>query len=293
MSRKFDHTKIIRRIAALGMAACFPAVAFAAEVAKEAADLVPDGIREAGVLRIAMPDQGKPFAYKDGDTLKGMDIGLANAVAETLGLSAKIELVPFDAALTGLQADKFDISYGEFYIRAERLKVANFVTSWQTYSSFLVRGDTTFEPKAITELCGYKVGGMAASVELATLQKAAPTCSADKALEVSAFPSSSNAVLALTSGRIDAVLADRGVAESAIATNPTLKATGELGNGVTAIAIKRGDATKGLAEAVKAALEHLNKAGEYKKILDENGVGYGALDSFDIYGENSTPPVYQ
>lgn len=280
-------------VSAIGLALLVPATAMAAELSEAAVALLPAGIKEAGVLRIAMPDQGKPFAYKEGDDLKGLDPDLAEAVAATLGLEPQIELVPFDAALTGLAADKFDISFGEFYIRAERLEVADFVTSWQTFNAFTVRGNGDFRPEAVADLCGYKAAAMAASVTLAQLQAAAPECPADKPLEVSAFPNSSNAVLALTSGRVDTVFMDRGVAEEALKADPTLATTGKLGAGVTAIAIKRGDATKGLAEAVQAAMQALAASGEYQAILDANGVGYGALEAFDIYNETSTPPVYE
>ncbi|MFC3073673.1 transporter substrate-binding domain-containing protein [Shinella pollutisoli] len=46
------------------------------------------------VLRIAVPDVGKPLSYKDGEALKGMDVDLANAVADTLGLKAEIGPIP-------------------------------------------------------------------------------------------------------------------------------------------------------------------------------------------------------
>lgn len=293
MFRKCDRRRMARLMTTVGLAVCLPFAALAAEVSEKAAALVPAAIKDSGVLRIAMPDQGKPFAYKEGEGLKGLDPDLAVAVAETLGLKPAIELVPFDAALTGLQADKFDISFGEFYIRAERLAVADFVTSWQTFNSFMVPGDSDLNPAAVLDLCGYKVAAMAASVNLAGLQKAAPECPADKPLDVSAFPNSSNAVMALVSGRVDAVYTDRGVAEEALQADPTLKTVGKLGAGVTAIAVKRGDATKGMNEAVQAALQHLAETGEYQTILDANGVGYGALEAFDIYNETSTPPVYE
>src|SRR5690606_34935356 len=130
--------KVLGMIAAVaaGAFSLGPAQAQSLEKSDAAAALLPKSIQDAGVLRIAVPDVGKPLAYKEGDALKGMDVDLANAVADTLGLKAEISLIPFSAALAGLQANKYDISYGEFYVTEERLKVADFVTSWQDYSSF-------------------------------------------------------------------------------------------------------------------------------------------------------------
>lgn len=293
MIEKFNRRGIIGLMSTVGLVVSLPFAALAAEVSEKAAALLPTAIKEAGSLRIAMPDQGKPFAYKEGNDLKGMDVDLAEAVAGALGLEPKIELVPFDAALTGLASDKFDISFGEFYIRAERLQVADFVSSWQTFNSFLVRGDGDLKPEAVADLCGRKAASMAASAQLDGLQKTAAACPADAPLEVSAFPNMSNAVLALTSGRVDAVFVDRGVAEEAMQADPTLATTGKLGAGLTAIAIKRGEATEGLAEAVQAAMQHLAETGEYQVVLDTNGVGFGSIAAFDIYDETSAPPVYE
>ncbi|MBB3771819.1 polar amino acid transport system substrate-binding protein [Angulomicrobium tetraedrale] len=255
------------------------------------AALLPKSIQEAGVLRIAIPDVGKPLAYKEGAELKGMDPDLAQAVAGVLGLKAELSLIPFAAALTGLQSNKFDVSYGEFYVTAERLKVADFVTNWQDYSSFLVVKSKGYAPTALADVCGHIVGAMAGSAELETLKGAAAKC-AGNAATVSAFPSVSNAILALNSGRVDGVLINRGGAQEAIHLDGTLSASGEIGGGPTATAVARTENSAKLLEAIKAAYDHLIQSGEYAKILEKNDTAYGAAKTAVIYKEGSTPPKY-
>lgn len=254
------------------------------------AALLPKPIQEAGVLRIAVPDVGKPLAYKDGSELKGMDPALANAIAGVLGLKPEISLIPFAAALTGLQANKYDISYGEFYVTAERLKVADFVTNWQDYSSFLVSKSKDYKPTALKDICGHIVGAMAGSAELETLNAAAKSCT--EAATVSAFPSVSNAILALNSGRVDGVLINRGGAQEAIHLDATLDASGEIGGGPTATAVARTENSEKMLDAIKAAYDELIKSGEYAKILEKNDTAYGAAKEAVIYKEGSTPPKY-
>jgi polar amino acid transport system substrate-binding protein len=254
------------------------------------AALLPKAIQDAGVLRIAIPDVGKPLAYKEGADLKGMDPDLAHAVAEVLGLKAEVSLIPFAAALTGLQANKYDISYGEFYVTAERLKVADFVTSWQDYSSFLVTKAKDYKPTALTDICGHIVGAMAGSAELETLNSASKKCA--KAATVSAFPSISNAVLALNSGRVDGILINRGGAQESIHLDSGLDASGEIGGGPTATAVARNENSEKLLAALKAAYDHLITSGEYGKILQKNDTAYGAAKEAVIYKEGSTPPKY-
>ncbi|SDD28250.1 transporter substrate-binding domain-containing protein [Paraburkholderia lycopersici] len=270
-----------------------PLASVHAEVPKadKVAALLPEDIRQAGVLRIAVPDIGKPLAYKEGNSLKGMDVDLAHAIAETMGLKADISLIPFAAALTGLQADKFDISFGEFYVTNERLKVVDFVTDWQDYSSFLALKTGKTKLSALTDICGHSVGAMAGSAELETLKTAVPKCGGS-APTVSSFPSISNAVLALHSGRVDGVLINRGGAQEAIHLDDALAATGEIGGGPTATAIARNKNAEKLGKALQAAYDHLIQSGVYASILKANDTAYGAAKSASIYREGSTPPKY-
>ncbi|WP_266065093.1 transporter substrate-binding domain-containing protein [Brucella intermedia] len=288
-----DRRRILGLAAAIAVGAIWAANAQAQSVQKsdEIAALLPKSIQDAGVLRIAVPDVGKPLAYKDGNTLKGMDADLAQAVADVLGLKADISLIPFAAALTGLQANKFDISFGEFYVTTERLKVADFVTNWQDYSSFLVLKTKGYTPTKLSDICGHSVGAMAGSAELETLNKGAGECGEARAT-ISAFPSVSNAILALNSGRVDGVLINRGGAQESINMDGGLDASGEIGGGPTATAVARNANSEQLLVALKGAYDHLIKTGEYARILDKNDTAYGAAKEAVIYKEGSTPPKY-
>lgn len=121
--------KTILQSAALATAVVLPHSVSAQEAVPEIAAMLPQKIRDAGVLRIAIPDVGRPLSYEENGTYEGLDPDFARAVSAVLGVEPQMNMIPFPAALTGLQADRFDISYGEFYVTAERLKVADFVTS--------------------------------------------------------------------------------------------------------------------------------------------------------------------
>ena len=278
---------------ALIIATSLLAASAQAAIAKndQVAAMLPDAMTSSGALRIAIPDIGKPLAYKENGELKGMDVELAHAIADVMGLKADVHLVPFAAALTGLQANKYDVAYGEFYVTAERLKVADFVSNWQDYSSFLVAKAKDFKPKALKEICGKKVGAMAGSAELATLKTAVAPCG-DKAPTISAFASINQAILALNSSRVDGVLINRGGAQEAINMDSKLDASGEIGGGPTATAVARNANSEKLLPAIKAAYDSLIASGDYMKILQNNDTAYGAAQSAVIYQQNSTPPSY-
>ncbi|MGK3113481.1 transporter substrate-binding domain-containing protein [Candidatus Pantoea formicae] len=278
---------------ALLIATSLMATSAQAAIAKndQVAALLPDAIKSSGSLRIAIPDIGKPLAYKENGELKGMDVELARAISDVMGVKADLHLVPFAAALTGLQANKYDVAYGEFYVTAERLKVADFVSNWQDYSSFLVAKAKDFRPKTLKEICGQKVGAMAGSAELETLKTAVAPCG-DKKPTISAFASINQAILALNSSRVDGVLINRGGAQEAIHMDSKLDASGEIGGGPTATAVARNANSEKLLPAIKAAYDSLIQSGDYLKILQNNDTAYGAAQSAVIYQQNSTPPSY-
>ncbi|MFV3308307.1 transporter substrate-binding domain-containing protein [Pseudomonas sp. NY15181] len=254
--------------------------------------LLPAKVKAAGVLRIAMPDQGAPFNFKQGEELKGMEPDLARAIAATLGLKPEITLTPFTSAIPGLQASKFDLSFGQFYIRKDRLQVVDFISDWKTYNVFMVLKEKGIRPTQILDLCGHSVGAMSGTVQLDALQKNNGKCTSGT-ININAFPSMANAVLALSSGRIDAVFVDPDVSRAARKDNSDFVESGKLNEGLTAIAVARNEQLTGLAEAVRSAMVKLDQSGAYKKILDAYGTGYGAIDKFDIYKQDSVPPVYQ
>ncbi|MGO4567964.1 transporter substrate-binding domain-containing protein [Rhizobium sp. 2YAF20] len=80
-------------------------------------------------------------------------------VYDSLQARVQTKLVLFSSTLTDLQANKFDISLGEFYITDERVKVADLETSWATVATFLVRKDSGFMPARLADACVDTVAG--------------------------------------------------------------------------------------------------------------------------------------
>lgn len=195
--------------------------------------------------------------------------------------------------MTGLQADRFDISFGQFYVTAERLEVADFVTDWQGYSAVLVSESADFMPETLADICGHFIGAMAGSAQLAVLTEAAEDCE-DKPT-ISAFPSVSTAVLALSSQRVEGVLLGSGTAADAMKNNEGLvtSGAGEFGGGPMATAVARTDHSADMLAAIQTAYDHLIQSGTYAKILEENDVTYGAIEKSVIYVEGDAPPIYR
>ncbi|SNT50791.1 transporter substrate-binding domain-containing protein [Rhodococcoides kyotonense] len=257
--------------------------------------LVPEEIKARGTLRVAVPDIGAPLGYQENGEMKGMDPALGEAVAAVMGLTYEPEMVPFASTLPGLQADRYDISYGEYYVTAERLQVVDFVSNWQDFSSFIVPSDGDLKPESLTDVCGKPIGAMDGSVELQMLQDTQASCTAagEAEIDISAFNSISTGVLAMSSGRVDGVLVGRGAGENAIDKGQPVELVGQIGGGITATAVARTAYSDQMLEALQKAYESIIESGVYESILEANNTAYGAIDDPTIFTADSTPPIYQ
>jgi len=266
-----------------------------AEPVAELVALLPDSIKERGVLKVASMDASIPLSYVDTDgTVKGMDVDFARALAEMFGLEHEHSAAPFDALLPGLEAGRYDLVQGEFYIRAERLEVADFVTDWSTFSAFATKSDSPLEPQAPIDLCGLKVGVMSGSAEQAQIVPVQEACAAAGLgeIEVQAFSQQAQSFLALDSGRVDVVVTGVELMVAAIDQGQAIKYSGKFAGGPTAIAVARTEDSAQMLAAVQAGFAYMIETGVYAQILEKWGTSFGAITAPEIYTENSTPPNY-
>lgn len=256
--------------------------------------LVPAAVAQRGTLQVATMNNYKPYSYTQDGRLIGMIPDMANAVAETMGLQAEITAIDFPTILTGLQSQRYDIGMGEYFVREDRLQVADFVNEWSNYNAFVVRAGSEYRPESIDDVCGQKVAILAGSSGVPAMDTGTARCAEKGAPApiVSTFPVMSDAVPALTSQRVDAVLTGREVGLSVVDEGAPVEATGRVGGGPTATAVARGPQTEGLPEAVRAAYEKLIADGVYADIHKKWKTDYGMIDDPTVHRLGDTPPVY-
>jgi polar amino acid transport system substrate-binding protein len=132
------------------------------------ARLVPDAVKSRGTLTIAMDPSYAPneFIDEDGKTVIGMDVDLANALAEVMGLKVKIATSTFDSLIPGLAAGKYDLGMSSFTDTREREQTVDFVTYLTAGTAFFTRTDGGVDIAGLAELCGHSV-----AVEKGTIQQ--------------------------------------------------------------------------------------------------------------------------
>ena len=62
-----------------------------------------------GVLSMATEATFPPYEYYDGDTIVGIDVEIAQAIADKLGLELQVTDIAFDSIIPGVQTGKYDI----------------------------------------------------------------------------------------------------------------------------------------------------------------------------------------
>lgn len=223
---------------------------------------------EAGKLHMSTSADFPPYEMiADDGSFEGIDVDVAAAIAEKLGLELVVDNMDFDAALLAVQNGKSDIVMAGVTASEERKEVMDFSDSYATgVQVVIVKEDSPIQ--TIDDL---------ANAEMIGCQKATTGyiyCSYPVEEggygedHVTAYDSGATAVQALVNGQIDAVVIDNEPAKSFVEANPGLKILDtEFSVEDYAIGLQLGNDQ--LLDAVNTAMESLKADGTFQKIVDK------------------------
>jgi polar amino acid transport system substrate-binding protein len=213
-----------------------------------------------------------------------MDIDLAEAIGEKLGLDVEIEKATFDAIIPGLAARRYDLGMSSFTDTREREATVDFVTYFRAGTSYYKRADAE-DITSIEDLCGKKVAVEKGTTQATDVQAQSRRCEAagEDAIDLQVYPDQNGANLAIQSGRAEYGMADSPVADYIVKqSNGMFTSTGEpYGVAPYGIAMPK---DSGLQDPVLAAVRALIEDGTYAAILRQWGVEHGAIDDPAING---------
>ena len=210
-----------------------------------------------------------PYELKEGDSFAGIDVEIAGKIAEKLGMTLEIKDVEFGSIIGGVQTGKFDIGMAGMTVTDERLKSVNFSDSYATgIQVVIVKSDS-----AIKSLDDLKGDG---SMKFGVQQDTTGDIYASDTVEnggygkdnVVRYKTGADAVQALKTGKVDAVIIDNEPAKNFVKANEGLSIlNGDWVKENYAIAIAK-DNTE-LLEKVNGALKELIADGTVKAIIDK------------------------
>ncbi|WP_432988836.1 ABC transporter substrate-binding protein [Dactylosporangium sp. CA-233914] len=244
----------------------------AAEVAADDSlrALVPSEIAARGTIEVAGSADFPPDNFLDTNEkdVIGYNAEMLDAIAAKLGLKINFTRTKFTGVITGIEAGRFDAGIS-FLDTKERQKAVDILDTYRVSQSFITLSDYQGDPIP----CGKRVGVGAGSAEaliIEDLSKKECVDAGKPAIEPAIYPSNPQAVVALTSQRVDAVFASTAPAAYAVKqAGSALKLFGDprMAGGYTGIAVAKNKPE--LRDAMKAALQELMDDGTYRKILEK------------------------
>lgn len=215
---------------------------------------------EDKTLVMATNAEFPPYEYYEGEEVIGIDVDIAKAVAEELGMELKIEDMAFDSVIPAVSSGKADIALAGLTVTDERKENLNFTDTYAKATQVII----VKEDSAIAgpdDLEGKKIG-----VQLGTTGDL--YASDIKDAEVEQYNKGFEAVQATMQGKIDAVIIDSEPAKEFVAEAEGLKILDEaFTEEEYAIGIAKDNDE--LLEKVNKALKSLKESGKLDEIVAE------------------------
>lgn len=205
-----------------------------------------------------------PYEYYEGDEIVGIDAEIMKAIADDLGMNLVIEDMEFDSIVTAVQSGKADVGAAGMTITEDRLELINFTDSYTTAKQVII----VTEDSAIAgpdDLEGKIIG-----VQTGTTGDLYTTWDyEDEGLAtVERYNKGTEAVLALTQGKVDAVVIDNEPAKVFVTENAGLKIV-EAEYALEDYAICIAKSNTDLLAKVNASLAKLKESGKLQEIIDK------------------------
>ena len=204
-----------------------------------------------------------PYEYVDDNgAFAGIDVEIAGLIAEKLGLTLEIQDVEFGSIIGGVQSGKFDIGMAGMTVTDERLQSVNFSTSYAKGIQSIIVPEGS-EVKSFEDLAAKE------DVKIGVQQDTTGDIYISDDLgtdHVVQFKTGNDAVQALVTGKVDAVVIDNEPAKSYVAANEGLVIL-ETAYAEEDYAICVAKENTALLESINTALAELTADGTIDAIL--------------------------
>ena len=200
-----------------------------------------------------------PYEFHDQNAIVGIDVEIAGAIAEQLGLELEIEDIAFDSIIPEIVSGKADIGAAGMTVTEDRKQNVDFSDTYAHATQVIIVKEDS-EIKGVADLEGKIMGvqqGTTGDIYVSGDY-------GDEAVE--RYAKGMEAVQALAQGKVDAVVIDGEPAKQYIKEVEGLKIIDESYTDEDyAIAIKKGNTA--MVEAVNTALAELKSEGKLDEIV--------------------------
>ena len=221
-----------------------------------------------------------PYEYYEGGKIVGIDAEIAAEIAKKLDMKLEIKDIEFDSIVAGVSSGKYDMGMAGMTVTKDRMKSVNFTKSYAkgvqavivledseytSFEDFYTGFDEDEKPVDVKE--GIKIGVQMGTTGDIYSSDEPKNWGFGKA-NVNQYNTGADAVQALLTGKVTAVIIDNEPAKAYLAANKGLKILeGAYVEEDYAICLAKGNTE--LLEKIDKALDELIADGTVKKIVDK------------------------
>lgn len=226
-------------------------------------------IKERGKLVVGTASGFPPYEFidtsKSEKTVTGIDIKLAQAIADKLGVKLEVQDMNFSAILSSIAANKVDIAISGITPTEERKKAVDFSDTYlNDHNILLVRKEDAGKYTKMEDFYGKPI-----AVQKSTQQEAL----AKKYIkdgQIVSLDHVGDALMELQHGKVEAVPAQRVVAQQYLIMNPEIADSGVIFEGAdsaSAVAVPKGN--EDLVKLINEVVRENQQAGNFAKWTQE------------------------
>lgn len=181
-------------------------------------------IKKNGVLTVYTNAEFPPFEYMADNKEVGVDMQIAQAIADELGVKLEIKNVKFDTILSSISSGKGSIGLAGISVTDERSKEVDFSTDYALSKQYIIMKNDA-QISTIEDLKGKKIGVQLGTTGDIIISEAINGTDDEKTKEhtkgilegsnaqVTQYSSAADAAVAMNSGKVDVVVVDKLPAE--------------------------------------------------------------------------------
>ena len=172
--------------------------------------------KENKKLYVGTNAEFEPFEYREGGNIVGFDIELIGEISKLINKDIEVEDMAFDGLLPALQTKKIDLIIAGMTATEERKKFVNFSESYYKSQQAIVVNNDENGINTFDNLVGKDVGVVLGYTGDLIVSKISN-------VKIQRYNATSEAIMALKSKKVQAVVLDYEPAKNYSAQNPELK----------------------------------------------------------------------
>lgn len=241
---------------------CFILISILLSLSNQIYALNLSDIKSRGYLKVSTNAEFEPFEYREGNQIIGIDIEIAKYIAESLGVTLKINDVSFDALTIEINNQRCDLAIAAMSYSEDKSHGTDFSEPYYTAKQSILVLDSS-SIKSGQDLHGRKIG-----VQIGTSGDLYCTQNYPTSF-ITRYNQISDASIDLKNGQLDAVVVDDLPAQHLLSLlgNKGKILEEPLFEESYRIALPKGSSE--LLEFINSTIEKLKTTGEIKKITDK------------------------